>query len=152
MNNVFIIADSSGKMSELGKDHLQTYVLHAAVDMLADLGVQPQLLVWAGNLEELEEPDVPAFGGRVDTDALTSAFAEMGRGSCIMLLSDGNFEYGDIPEAAEEYGIKIVGVYLGADADVLTMDKISTSHNAMPAEDIAAAVSQLFGYIRQEEQ
>lgn len=152
MNNVFIIADCSGKMSELGKDHLQTYVLHATVNMLADLGVKPRLLAWGSCLEDLEDIDSTEFGGSVDTELLISAFTEMGRGSCVMLLSDGNFEYDGIPGAAEENGVKIVCVYLGADADVYTMDKISALHSAMPAEDIAAAVSLLCGYIGQEEQ
>ena len=155
MDNVYVIADSSGKMSELGKDHLQNYVLRAAASLLnsGEFGaVNAQLLAWGRSIEPLEEPEVPEFGGRADTQLLASAFSDMDTGTCILLVSDGNFDCDSIRQAATDNALNIVSVYIGADACVCTMDDLSSSGHAMPAEDIAAAVSLLCSYIGKEEQ
>ncbi|MGE6569821.1 hypothetical protein ACQKE9_14905 [Shewanella vesiculosa] len=165
MNKVIlIIVDTSGSMNEMGKIHLQRNLCRYAaqlrlIDQEKYSGSYILFYQWAQKVTEVvlqSNGDIPALNAEgssklcVLSDFLSQHLndTEISR---LLILSDGNFPNSDIVSFQNRLGtfsdLLIRTVAVGADADLLKLNKISTNNTVYLSENIASAIdSAIFGF------
>lgn len=154
MNDIYIISDTAGRMNELGKDDLLNYLLHTVDDLFMQRykDIQPYFFAWDSKLIQLEEPPVvSSCDGKSDTGVLADMLGGLDRGSCVLLLSDGNFDYSPVRRAIASSKLNVIGIVVGADASETSMNALTTVGKAQRAENITAAVTKLAAFAGGEE-
>lgn len=161
---LYIIADVSGSMNEMGKIHLQRNLCRYAaqlrlIDQEEYSGSDIRFYQWAQNVSEVAmqcDGDVSALNAegssnlRVLSDFLSQHLNDTGR-SMVLILSDGNFPNSDIVSFQNQLStfpdLIIRTVAVGADADLLKLKKISTNNTVYLSENIASAIENtIFGF------
>jgi hypothetical protein len=151
MRTVYIIADISATMAEMGKYALLRNVTRAAAQMPAleehrFRGISLRFFLWSHRVDEFNgitgwpteiygKPDVPAL-----KEALIWMTDGNADNSAVLLISDGAFDLG---KSAEFNNIKRRAVSIGADAVIPTLVKFSGGAAVYGAADIRAAVGSL---------
>ncbi|MBT0338688.1 hypothetical protein [Morganella morganii] len=160
---LFIFVDVSGSMNELGKIHLQRNLCRYAaqlrlIDQEKYSGLDLCFYQWAQNVSEVvlqSDGDIPALKAEgssnlcVISDFLSQYLNDTGR-LMVLILSDGNFPNSDIVSFQKQLGtfsnLMIRTVAVGADADLLKLNKISTNNSVHLSENISSAIdSTIFG-------
>lgn len=160
---LFIFVDVSGSMNELGKIHLQRNLCRYAaqlrlIDQEKYSGLDICFYQWAQNVSEVvlqSDGDIPALKAEgssnlcVISDFLSQYLNDTGR-LMVLILSDGNFPNSDIVSFQKQLGtfsnLMIRTVAVGADADLLKLNKISTNNSVHLSENISSAIdSTIFG-------
>jgi hypothetical protein len=160
---LYIIVDVSGSMNEMGKIHLQRNLCRYAaqlrlIDQDKYSGADIRFYQWAQNVSEValqSDGDIPALHAEgssnlcVLSDFLSEYLKDTGR-SMVLILSDGNFFNSDIVSFQNQLGtltdLIIRTVAVGADADLLKLEKISTNNTVYLSENIASAIDgTIFG-------
>ncbi len=145
-DEVFIVADRSGKMTELGKDHLEMYVFLTVTNLLNTDRLRffdYSLYTWSTDVQQIDCLELENFGGKSDPEALAGWMMDLPEGSKVLLLSDGNFDAKPLRMAIKENGIHFVSLVIGADCMRRTMDTLSVSGKAYGAEDVTLALNIL---------
>lgn len=155
MSDIYIITDTAGRMNELGKDDLLNYLLHTADDLFMQeiyQDIHPYFFAWNSKLIQLEEPPaVSSCVGKSDTAVLADMMGGLDKGSCVLLLSDGNFDYSPVRRAIAASKLNVIGILVGADASETSMNALTTVGKAQRAENITAAVAKLAAFAGGEE-
>lgn len=141
-DKVYVIVDCSGKMMELGKNHLLVYLLITACNLLQEY----ELFSWSSSVSSLESPylDPKAdFGDRVDTKALSDFMTSLEENARVLLLSDGNFSGTSIVKSLKKHKIQLITLAVGADCSKSTLDSLCIIKKAYDTSDINAAVYAL---------
>ncbi|ELI9035116.1 hypothetical protein ABMZ78_09800 [Morganella morganii] len=160
---LFIFVDVSGSMNELGKIHLQRNLCRYAaqlrlIDQEKYSGLDICFYQWEQNVSEVvlqSDGDIPALKAEgssnlcVISDFLSQYLNDTGR-LMVLILSDGNFPNSDIVSFQKQLGtfsnLMIRTVAVGADADLLKLNKISTNNSVHLSENISSAIdSTIFG-------
>ncbi len=160
---VYIIADTSGSMNEMGKIHLVRNLCRYAnqlkvIDQEKYSDIDIRFFEWTEKVSEIiiqEDGNIPDLISKGPanmislSDFLSSAFAnnQMLR---VIILSDGNFETKAISSfknrLVESPDMIIRTVAVGADANLLRLKKLSSDKRVYLPEDISAAIdSAIFG-------
>ena len=154
MSNIYIITDTSGSMAELGKNHLLEYLLRTIADIFRQekySDIELFFFAWGNEIIQIEEPFEVECIGKTNIEALIAMLKEMDPGSCILLLSDGHFEYRQIKEQITERCLNVIGIIVGADASASVMNEVSIQKKALKADSITAAIALLCSFIDKEE-
>jgi len=152
-----VIADTSGSMKEMGKIHLQRNLCRYASQLktlnLVYSNLDMLFFQWSAEVARIrpdDDGDIPPLTARGPSDlgALADFLREArgeGRALRALVLSDGNFSKADADGLAQKLGslpgLRLLAVAIGADADLVRLDKIASNGRCYLAEDIAAAVS-----------
>lgn len=162
--DLFVFADVSGSMNEMGKIHLQRNLCRYAaqlrlIDQEKYSGLDIRLYQWAQNITEVvlqSDGDILALNAEgssnlcVISDFLSQYLNDTGI-LMVLILSDGNVPSPDIVSFQKKLGtfsnLMIRTVAVGADADLLKLKKISTNNSVHLSENISSAIdSTIFGY------
>lgn len=136
---VYVIADCSAKMTELGKNHLLVYLLITACNLLKEY----ELFSWNSSVSSLESPYLDTksdFGDRIDTKALSEFLASLEENARVLLLSDGNFSAASIVKGLKKHRIQLFTLAVGADCSKSTLDSLCITKKSFETSDINAAV------------
>lgn len=157
-----IIADVSGSMNEMGKIHLQRNLCRYAtqLDYVSPeryAGVKIHIYQWAQKISEIKlekNGDLPVLSATdvaclKELSVCISDNLSDSKETRILILSDGNFSSSDILDLKSQFdntsGVIIRTVAVGADANQLSLKKLSTNNTVHLAENISSAIdSALF--------
>lgn len=160
---LYIIVDVSGSMNEMGKIHLQRNLCHYAaqlrlIDQEKYSDADIRFYQWAQNVSEValqSDGDIPALNAEGSSNLCVlsdflSEYLKDTRRSMVLILSDGNFSNSDIVSFQNQLStltdLIIRTVAVGADADLLKLNKISTNNTVYLSENIASAIDgTIFG-------
>jgi hypothetical protein len=156
---LYIIVDVSGSMNEMGKIFLQRnlcrYISQLKfIDPITYLNVDIHFFQWAEEISEIiiqEDGDIPALtpGGGADLTSLFSFFKALNHKSIlrVLVLSDGNFETSDILNFRKQCtslpNLLLRTVAVGADANLSSLESISSNDSVYLAENISAAINAI---------
>lgn len=146
-DKIFVVADCSGKMTELGKNHLLVYLLITICNLLKDSEIDEyELFSWNSSISSLESPylDTKAdFGDKANVNALLDFLMSLDDNSRILLMSDGNFSSTSIIKSLKKHKLQLFTLAVGADCSKSTLDLLCITKKAYDAADINAAVNAL---------
>lgn len=154
---IHVIVDVSGAMREMGKIHIQRNLCRylsqvQGIDREGFCGVEFHLFAWAEEVSRIDmEPggDIPALPpqGRAELPPLAEFLAGLyGAGTAprALILSDGNMVRSDLPafkSRMQELGNPMLRtVAIGADADGVLLQQLSSNNTVFLAENISSAV------------
>lgn len=142
-DNVFVIADVSGKMHEMGKDETVKYLLLTANSLFQNAALEPVYFGWSSELFTIENLIDIEFCGRTDIPALEGLFEDLPENSRIMLISDGNYFASPLVKLIKLRKFRTAAIAVGADASRGTLNSLCTAKSSFSGCDISAAVSYL---------
>lgn len=162
-SSLHIIVDVSGSMNEMGKIHLQRNLCRYAaqlqlIEQEKYSGVDIRFYQWAQNISEIalqSDGDIPALNaeGSATFCALSDFLSEHLKNTeklMVLILSDGNFLGSDIENFRKQMStfpdLLIRTVAVGADANLLKLEKLSTNKTVYLSENIPSAIENtVFG-------
>lgn len=153
MRKIYVIADLSGRMNEMGKNSVLEYLLRTTADLFAQKkysDIEPCFFSWNTEIIQLEPPFFVKCRGKSNLSALSDMLKETKDSSRVMLLSDGNFDYQPILNTIKEKSLNVTGIVVGADASMASMNRL-TNGNAVNSDCIVAAVEKITDYLGEEE-
>jgi hypothetical protein len=157
--DLYIIADVSGSMNEMGKVYIQTGLLRYAASLrvldpkYVDISIR--FFQWSDSISEIVVEDggvVPLLTskGRSDLTSLSTFLSEALNSSRflrVLLLSDGFFSSLDCAGFLKEMNLfsnlMLRTVAVGADADHVRLKSISSNKEVFLAEDISTAIDSI---------
>lgn len=142
-DNVFVIADVSGKMHEIGKDETVKYLLLTVHSLFQNAALEPIYFGWSSELFTIEDLINIKFDGRTDVTALEGLLEDLPENSRIMLISDGNYSASSIIKIIKRRMFRTAAVSVGADASPRVLGSLCTAGSPFNGCDISAAVSYL---------
>lgn len=154
---LYIMADVSGSMNEMGKIHLLRNLCRYAAQLLV---IDPErysganicFCQWSQGVSEMAlqgDGDIPALNAKGSSNLCVLAdFLSQHRNTAgstmALVLSDGNFPCADIADFQRKLsplaGLRIRTVAVGADAHLRKLEKIATNNTVYLAENIASAI------------
>lgn len=164
---LYVIADSSGSMVEIGKVQIQKNILRFISELsVVDKGKYSEIdfcyFHWNSSVTELAvqcDGDIQTLypRGCSELSALSDVIEVLvndGHKNYMLLLTDGNFSSRSIHEFLKRIDSRLNGnirfVAIGADADMRKLEKLSTNGCVFLAENISAAIdSILYGSERE---
>lgn len=160
---LYLIVDTSGSMSEMGKAHLQRnlccYVSQLQIiDKKKYSDVELRFYQWGEKIIEIflkSDGEIPVLTPEGQSDLVTLSNFLFGslderQKLKVLILSDGNFINSDISIFQKKLrkltNLQLRTVAVGADADIFKLTKISSNDSVYRAENIASAIdSSIFG-------
>ena len=126
-----VIVDMSGSVGEPGKRRTAANLVSA----VKWLEPYTEIYAWQGTITQAQDLDTVKPEGRADVHALYD-FITNSEHTRFLLISDGNFD----PELTLKPSGKLIRTLaLGADADLRTLQQLSTNGTVYLAENVRAA-------------
>ena len=126
-----VIADMSGSVGELGKRRTAVNLVRAVKWLDRDA----EIFTWQDTITQTQDLDAVKPAGKSDVHTLYD-FITNSEHTRFLLISDGNF---DPSITLKPSGKLIRTLALGADADLRTLQKLSTNGTVYLAENVRAA-------------